>query len=157
MNRNQGFTLIELMIVITIIAIIAAVAIPGLLRSRMSANEAAAVGSIRTISTAEASFQAAGLRLGGVNGTTGQYGDLDALSNPAVGPGFIDPLLGGGAKQGYSFVATPVDGDSPSYTATANPSTVGQSGVKSYFVDDSGVITFEGDGSVADVNSPPMT
>ena len=145
------------MIVITIIAIIAAIAIPALLRSRMSANEATAVGAVRTISTAEASFQASGLRLGGANNTTGQYGDLDALANPVAGPGFIDPLLGGGTKQGYSFVATPVDGDSPTYTATANPTTSGQTGIKSYFVDESGVISFEGDGSVADANSPPLT
>ena len=157
MKNNKGFTLIELMIVVAIIAIIAAIAIPNLLRSRMSANEAGSAGAVRTISTAEASFQAAGLRLGGTNNNIGQYGDLATLATPASGPGFIDALLGAGQKHGYTFVATPVDGDAPTFTATANPDAVGQTGVKSYFVDESGVIRFTGDGSVSDVNSPPLS
>ena len=157
MKKNMGFTLIELMIVVAIIAIIAAIAIPNLLRSRMSANEAGSAGAIRTISTAEASYQAAAMRLGGTNGNIGQYGDLAEMATPASGPGFIDALLGAGAKHGYTFVATPVDGDAPTFTATANPDTVGSTGVKSYFVDESGVIRFEGDGTVADVNSPPLS
>ena len=157
MKKNMGFTLIELMIVVAIIAIIAAIAIPNLLRSRMSANEAGSAGAIRTISTAEASYQAAAMRLGGTNANIGQYGTLAEMATPASGPGFIDALLGAGAKHGYTFVATPVDGDAPTFTATANPDTVGSTGVKSYFVDESGVIRFEGDGSVADVNSPPLS
>ena len=157
MRNKQGFTLIELMIVVAIIAIIAAIAIPALVRSRMSANEGAAAGTIRTISTAEASFQAAGLRLGGGNGNVGQYADLATLASPASGPGFIDSLLGGGTKQGYIFVATPVDGEAPTFTATAIPVTSGSTGIKTYFVDETGVIRFMGDGSNADANSPPLS
>ncbi len=73
--NKRGFTLIELMIVVAVIAIIAAIAIPNLLRSRMSANEASAAGSMRTLSTAEASFQAAGFVDSDGNGE-GDYGTL---------------------------------------------------------------------------------
>ena len=152
-KRNAGFTLIELMIVVAIIAIIAAIAIPNLLRSRMSANEAGAAGAMRTISTAEVSYQAAGIDLD-ANGQ-GLYATLAQLAGPAQGQPFIDQVLGNGTKHGYTFEATPLNANA--YTATAVPVIAGQTGVRTYFVDASGVIRFEGDGSVAGPASNPMS
>ena len=154
MKKNQGFTLIELMIVVAIIAIIAAIAIPNLLRSRMSATEASAVGGIRTISTAEISYQAAGIVVDAGTGV-GQYANLAALG--ATTPSFIDSALASTTKSGYTFLATPVANSSaPSYTATAVPASAGSTGTKQYFVDQSGVIRFTGDGSAVSVTSLPL-
>ncbi len=146
MKKNKGFTLIELMIVVAIIAIIAAIAIPNLLRSRMSANEAGAAGAMRTISTGEVGFQASALDADPLTGV-GQYASLDNLG--PNGPGgatanFIDQNLAAGTKSGYIFTVTvTADSAAPSYTATGTPSALSSSGIKAYFVDQSGVIRFE--------------
>ncbi len=153
MKKNSGFTLIELMIVVAIIAIIAAIAIPNLLRSRMSANEAGAAGGIRTISTGEVAYQAAG-----IDATTngiGKYGTLTALGSGTTP--FIDSALASGTKQGYTFQATPsLDTQVPRYTATALPAQAGKTGIKGYFVDESGVIRFDGTGGTPSSTSAPL-
>lgn len=154
MKKNQGFTLIELMIVVAIIAIIAAIAIPNLLRSRMSANEAGAAGGIRTIATGEVAYQAAG-----IDATTNGIGKYATLTNLGTGTTpFIDSALSSGTKQGYAFQATPAleSNAVPRFTATASPSLVQKTGVKAYFVDESGLIRFQGDGTVATSTSPPL-
>ena len=151
MNKKSGFTLIELMIVVAIIAIIAAIAIPNLLRSRMSANEAGAAGAMRTLSTGEASYQAASIDTN-ANGI-GQYGDLTDLGGTT--PPFIDSSLSAGAKGGYTYTVTATAGDGPSYVAIADPITPAQTGNKGYFVDVSGVIRFEPAGG-ATVTSPVL-
>lgn len=161
MGKNKGFTLIELMIVVAIIAIIAAIAIPNLLRSRMSANEAGAAGAMRTLSTAETQFQIAAFLDANGDGT-GDYGSLANLMNPdgaGASPPFVDTVLGTGVKQGYTYTVVTVPGGaaaSPTYTIQSTPSVPGKTGYRRYFVDETGVIRFTGDGTAATVTSSPM-
>jgi len=141
-NKKKGFSLIELLIVVAIILIIAAIAIPNLLRSRIAANEASAVGSLRTINTAEITFNTTYPNVG--------FAALSALTPPASGSsatstaaGLIDATLAAGTKSGYTFTAT-ASGGTPttSYQSTAAPVTVGTTGQRYFCSDASGVIQY---------------
>lgn len=137
-----GFTLVEIMIVVAIIALLAAIAIPNLLRARLNANESAAIGAMQTISTAAQSFRST---------NTTYPANLSALSGAS--PPYIDSVLGGGAKQGYNFALT---GSTNTFTATARPQTFGTTGNRSFFVDESGVIRFTTADAAATASDNPI-
>jgi type IV pilus assembly protein PilA len=139
-KSNKGFTLIELMIVVAIIAIIAAIAIPNLLRSRMQSNEAAAQGNLRTIVGAQVAYHAANYEY------TGAFGDLTGATPPFLDGAWDVP------KSGYNFV---LGGDADNFTANANALTYGVTGSKGFFTDASGVIRWA-DGADADADSTPI-
>lgn len=166
-RKQRGFTLIELLIVIAIILIIAAIAIPNLNRSRMLANEAAAMGALRTLYTAATTYSAT-------------YGNGFPPSLAALGPppgggaasscdnaNLIDSALASGRKSGYIFTyqgTNPLPAAAPNcsqpgfnaFTINADPITRGTTGQRSFFMDTSGTIRFNTT-QPASLNDPPIS
>jgi type IV pilus assembly protein PilA len=134
-KRPNGFSLIELLIVVAIILIIAAIAIPNLLRARISANEASAVSSIHAVNTAEITYITIFPTVGYAATllSLGPGGGCNSPTNACI----IDALLAGGTKSGYVFTYVQDASSTPSsgYTLNADPSTRGITGQRSFYSD----------------------
>jgi len=156
MTKQKGFSLIELLVVVAIILIIAALAIPNFIRAKIAANEASAVESLRNINTAEAQY----------NSTYGiGYGSLPAIGSSASGTCsatsanacLLDEVLTSGIKSGYNFDLT-IGTETPPATYVSNglPVAIGQTGQRGFCTDQSEVIRFNRAGTCDHANDSAL-
>jgi len=162
MLKQKGFSLIELLIVVAIILIIAAIAIPTLTRARVAADESSAVGSIRSINSAEISYNAA-YPSTGFTTTLSQLGSPPGTCTPSTASGcFIDSVLSTGTKSGYIFVSGSGSCGSPTplscYSVTASPQFPSYTGARFFCSFEDAVIRYS-DASLSNpcpASTPPI-
>ena len=153
-KRQRGFSVVELVILVAVLLVIAAIAIPSLLHSNLSENESSAVSSMRTLDSSCASYV---MLYGGYPRDLSNLGSGGSAGSAAAD--LIDAALASGTKSGYVFTYSPgasgVSGNVLSYSITANPITPGTTGQRAFFTDQSGVIRANKAGT-ADASSTPI-
>jgi prepilin-type N-terminal cleavage/methylation domain-containing protein len=156
MRNQKGFSLIELLLVVAVILIISAIAVPNFLRSRMRANEANAVAAIRMIHTSAVTYAMTYPDIGYPAQLT-SMGGVNPCSASSTAACLIDNVVAQGVKDGYSYVWTS-DGLTPSvaFSLTGTPQVVGSSGQRMFCTDQAGTVYYDPTGSGCTNGSQPL-